>query len=124
MSCDKDEELSFSDLKGVYNGTFTVEYSEAPIFYDQMELSNEIIIEFEDGNFSCSSGENYIPAGGSGKFEIKENKITFIDENGWYADFDGNLVLDGEYDIKEENSQIIIFAQKGIGFYKYKLNKQ
>ncbi len=124
MSCDKDEELTFSDLNGIYIGTFTVEYSEDPIFYDQMELSNEVTIEFENGIFSCSSGENHIPAGGSGKFEINGNKITFNDKNGWYADFDGNLVLDGEYDIKENNSKIIISAQKGIGFYKYQLNKQ
>ena len=124
VSCDKDEELTFSYLKGVYNGTFTVEYSEDPIFYDQMELSNEVTIEFKNGNFSCSSGENHIPAGGSGKYEMNENKITFNDENGWFADFDGNLVLDGEYDIKEENSKIIISAKKGIGFYKYHLKKQ
>lgn len=124
MSCDKDEELPLSELKGNYSGTFTVEYSEDPIFYDQKEFSNEVSIEFENGNFTCSSGENHIPAGGSGKFEIDGNKIIFNDENGWYADFDGNLILDGEYEIQERKSDITISAHKGIGFYKYRLIKQ
>ncbi len=123
MSCDRDEELPLSELIGVYTGTFIVEYSEDPIFYDQMELSNEVTIEFENGNFTCSSGENHIPAGGSGKYEIEENKITFNDENGWYANFDGNLILDGEYDIKENKSEITISVHKGIGYYKYRLIK-
>ncbi len=121
MSCDKDDELTLSELSGIYNGTFSVEYSEDPIFYDQLELSNGVTIEFENGNFTCSSGENHVPAGGSGKYEINGNKITFDDENGWYADFDGNLILDGEYDIKETKSEITISAHKGIGFYKYRL---
>ena len=124
VSCSQDEELSISNLQGVYIGTFTVEYYEDPIFYDEMELSNAVTIEFENGNYSCSSGDNHIPAGRSGNFEIKGNKIIFIDENGWYADFDGNLVLDGEYDIKAANSEIIISAHKGIGFYRYQLKKQ
>lgn len=124
VSCDKDDELPISDLMGVYNGTFTVEYSEDPSFYDELTLSNDVTIEFEDGNFSCSSGENHIPAGGSGTYEIVGNKITFSDENGWYADFDWNLILDGEYDIKETNSEITISAHKGIGFYKYRLMKE
>ncbi len=124
MSCDKDEELPLSELKGVYTGTFTVEYSEDPIFYDQMELSNEVTIEFENGDFTCSSGENHIPAGGSGKFQIDGNKINFNDEKGWYGDFDGNLILDGDYEIQERKSAITISANKGIGFYEYRLIKQ
>ena len=101
-----------------------MEYSEGPIFYDELELSNEVTIEFENGIFGCSSGENHIPAGGSGEYEIDSNKIIFNDENGWYADFDGNLILDGKYDIQENNSEITISAHKGIGFYKYRLIKE
>lgn len=124
MSCDKDEELHLSELRGVYSGTFTVEYSEDPIFYDQKELSNEVSIEFGSGNFTCSSGESYTPAGGSGKFEIDGTKIVFNDENAWFANFDWNLILDGEYEIQEKESGITISAHKGIGFYKYRLIKQ
>lgn len=124
MNCDKDEELPLSELIGVYTGTFTVEYSEDPLFYDEMELSNEVTIEFENGNFTCSSEENHIPAGGSGKYKMNGNKIIFNDENGWYGNFDGNLILNGEYEIQERKSDVTFSAHKGIGFYKYRLIKQ
>lgn len=123
MSCDKDEELSLLELKGVYTGTFTVKYSKDPIFYDQWELSNEVTIEFKNGKFTCSKGTGYIPAGGSGKYEIDGHKITFNDENGWWTNFDGNLILDGEYDLQKNKSDITISSRKGIGFYKYTILK-
>lgn len=124
ISCEKDLEQPIVELNGIYTGTFTVEYSEDPIFYDENVLSNEVTIAFEDSIYSCSDGENYIPAGGSGKYEIDGKRITFHDENGWYGNFDGNLILNGDYEIQNNKSNIVISAHKGIGFYKYKLIKQ
>ncbi len=127
VSCDNDDESSLSELtselEGSYTGVFTVEYSEDPIFYDQLMLTNEVTIEFENGTFTCSNGENFIPAGGSGTYEMNGTKITFNDENGWFANFDWNLILDGEYNIGERNSEIVISARKEIGSYTYRLAK-
>jgi hypothetical protein len=117
-SCE-DDTLPQFELKGIYDGIFTVEYSE------QQTFSNEVTITFNDSTYSCTSGENHIPAGGSGKFEIHSSTITFHDENGWFANFDWNLILDGEYDLNRDNSTIIISAHKNdVGFYKYEFEKQ
>jgi hypothetical protein len=118
-SCDDDNTQPQFEINGIYDGLFTVEYSEQQVF------SNEVTITFNDSTYSCTSGANHIPAGGSGKFEIYGNTITFSDENGWFADFDWNLILDGEYELNRDNSTIIISAYKNdVGFYKYELEKQ
>ena len=123
-SNDDNNETIVESLNGTYSGTFTVKYLEDPVFYDQLVLSNDVSIEFENGTFTCSNGENFIPAGGSGEYELHGNKITFNDENAWFANFDWNLILEGEYNIIQKRSVIIISARKGIGLYKYQLTKQ
>ncbi len=124
VSCKKDLVQPIAELNGIYTGIFTVEYSEDPIFYDENILSNDVTIVFEDSIYSCSNGENYIPAGGSGKYELIGKKISFNDENGWFGNFDENLILNGVYEIQNNNSTIVISAHNGIGYYEYKLIKQ
>jgi len=126
LSCDSDSvnEQVVKELNGTYKGVFTVEYSKDPVFYEEYILSDEVTVLFENNVYSCSREDNYIPAGGSGKFEIDGYIISFEDENGWFADFDWNLILDGDYKIHKSNSTIVISAHKGIGYYKYELVKQ
>lgn len=61
---------------------------------------------------------------GSGSFEINGNRITFADVNYWTAEFDWNLVLNGEYSLLQTKSTIIIQARKNdVGIYTYELDK-
>lgn len=88
FSCDKDKP---SKPRGSYTGTFTATYpSGTQLGSTSLELKN--------GKFSCSGNTDRIPAGGSGTYSIDDDKIIFHDENAWTTDFDGNLILNGQYD--------------------------
>lgn len=105
------------DLNGTYEGTFTVEYLNG----GQIR-SNPVTVTFSDSTFTSTSGENRVPAGGSGKYEVGINSIIFTDENFWTADFDWNLILSGEYALNVSESVITLSARKGdVGIYTYEL---
>lgn len=115
-SCQKDDWKTIMD--GTYKGIFTVTYSSGT-------QRGEATLELKDGKFSCSGNSNRIPAGGSGTFVSDNKKITFNDENFWTADFDWNLILNGEYDYTFDGKKLIISANKNsVGNYKYDLEKQ
>lgn len=114
-SCKKDD---FEIKDGTYKGTFTVTYSPGT-------QSGQTTLELKNGKFSCSGNINRIPAGGSGTFSSDNKKITFSDENVWTADFDWNLILNGQYDYTFDGKNLIISTDKnGGGNYKYYLEKQ
>ncbi|MEL6558454.1 MAG: hypothetical protein AAFQ94_09735 [Bacteroidota bacterium] len=107
------------ELNGTYEGTFTVEY-----LLGGDTFSNPVTLNFSDGSFSSSSGENRFPAGGSGTFDINNNSVTFEDENFWTADFDWGLILDGEYTISETATSIVIRSSANdAAIYTYELIK-
>lgn len=115
-SCQKDDLKTIMD--GTYKGIFTVTYSSGT-------QRGEATLELKDGKFSCSGNSNRIPAGGAGTFVSDNKKITFNDENFWTADFDWNLILNGEYDYTFDGKKLIISANKNsVGNYKYDLEKQ
>ena len=115
-SCQKDDSNIIMD--GTYKGTFTVTYRSGT-------QSGQTTLELKDGKFSCSGNSNRIPAGGSGTFSSDNKKITFNDENVWTADFDWNLILNGEYDYTFDGKKLMLSADKnGVGNYKYDLEKQ
>lgn len=115
LSCNKDE-LNITD--GTYKGTFTVTYSSG-------KKTGQTTLNLNNGKFSCSGNSNRVPAGGSGTFSLDNNKITFNDENFWSADFDWNLILNGQYDYTFNGKKIKISADKNsVGRYEYNLEKQ
>lgn len=115
FSCHK-EDLKIK--KGTYKGTFTVTYrSETQTGKTTLELKNS--------KFSCSGNSNNIPAGGSGSFTFDNGKITFNDENIWTANFDWNLILNGQYNYTFDGKKLKIFADKNnLGHYEYNLEIQ
>ena len=124
-SCDKSEFVGGVELEeGIYSGTFTVKYFvEMPQSWGRG--SGATTIELKDGKYTCTGNTNRIPAGGGGTYSIKDNKIIFEDKHGWTADFDGNLILNGEYDYKFDGKRLKISANKNDeGHYEYDLKKQ
>jgi len=119
LGCDNDTPNAISTLEGTYTGNFTVVYENGS------EYSNPVIVTFESGSYTSSDGENRVPAGGSGTYEIEEGIISFTDDSFWTAEFDWNLVLHGEYNISHTKAEIRLTANKNdVGTYTYVLNKQ
>lgn len=115
LKCKKDN-LQIED--GLYKGKFIVTYSSGI-------QSNQTTLELKNGKFFCNGNSNRIPAGGSGTFTADKSKITFNDENYWTADFDWNLILNGQYSYTFDGKQLIISATKNnVGYYIYNLEKQ
>jgi len=118
LGCNKSEDISKSYEEGIYSGTFTVTYSSE-------KLTGAATLTLESGKYICTGNSNRIPAGGSGNYSIDGSKITFEDVNSWTADFDGNLILNGEYDYEFDGQALKISAIKnGVGYYEYDLKKQ
>jgi len=117
-ACTDKDKIDDTDLNGTYTGTFTVEYANGNSY------SNTVTVTLNHNQYVSSTGENRIPAGGSGGYYLEGNKIVFLDENLWVADFDWNLILSGEYDLQLADKSVEISAMKnGVGFYQYKLQK-
>ena len=95
IGCDKEKNKSIKD--GTYKGTFTVRYSEGDLF-GETACTGETTLKLNNGKYSCTGNSNRVPAGGSGKYSVSDNKIIFEDENYWTADFDHNMILSGEFD--------------------------
>lgn len=120
IGCSSDEEPSVPNLTGTYSGTFTVEYPDGDTF------SNSVTVSFmAENKYNSNGNDNYYPAGGSGTYEVEASKINFEDINYWTANFDWNLILNGEYDYSLNGSELIISAAKNdMGLYTYELEKE
>lgn len=119
-ACENDVNNDNESLNGDYTGIFTVEYSVGGDTF-----SNPVNLSFNsENNYQSSGNDNFIPAGGSGTYEKTTTTINFSDNNVWTANFDGNLILNGEYNYTINGNELIISANKnGVGFYKYELTK-
>lgn len=118
-SCEDANKRSTPELDGLYTGIFTVEYKDGQL------RSNEVTVAFDGNTYSSSTGADRIPAGGSGTFSVKENTITFSDENIWTADFDWNLILNGTYTYSSNGKELVLSADKNeVGSYRYELHKE
>ncbi len=102
---------------GTYVGVFSVQYSN-------MTKTGPVTLELNGGKFTCSGNKDRIPAGGSGYFTYYKETISFADKNVWSCDFDGNLILTGNYNFSIKGNKIQISAAKnGVGQYEYNLEK-
>ena len=115
LSCKKENsQLS----NGTYTGIFKV-------IYPSGTYSGPVSISLNDSIYHCSRNSNRIPAGGSGSFSNINSKLTFKDINIWTADFDWNLVLEGEYDFSFDGISLKLWATKNnVGYYEYSLKKE
>ena len=122
LSCANEKETVTKPLSdGIFSGTFTVKYFGNSSWEDG---SGAVTIKLENGRFYSTANPNGIPAGGSGTFSINGDKITFNDENGWLANFDWNLILNGEYDFVFDGKRLRIWRETDFGLYVYILEKQ
>lgn len=119
-SCSSDDEPSTPNLTGTYSGTFRVEYQNGESFSNPVEVSF-----MSENKYNSSGNDKYIPAGGSGTYEVNESIIEFKDINYWTANFDWNLILNGEYEYSLTGDQLTLSAHKNeMGLYIYELNKE
>lgn len=105
--------------KGTYTGTFKVVYSSST-------QTGTVTVELKSSNkYSCTGNSNYIPAGGSGDYTIDSDKINFKDEHAHTANFDWNLILNGQYNYSFDGKHLKMWADKNnVGRYEYDLDKQ
>ncbi|WP_421869827.1 hypothetical protein [Marinoscillum sp.] len=116
--CSEDEMVKLES--GVYSGSFTAMYD-----VDKSPLIHDVSITIDGNRFTCSSGPQYIPAGGSGTFQVEGNEITFVDENVWTANFDWGLILNGTYLIRENNGEYLIQCViNDVVRYEYQVKKE
>ena len=114
FGCDKE---SLEVVDGTYVGVFTVTY-------DSGAKTDSTTLVLKDGNYTCSGNLQRIPAGGSGTYVIEKGRIIFSDKNIWTAEFDWNLILNGQYDYTFDGKKLKISARlNNVGRYEYKLEK-
>jgi hypothetical protein len=117
LGCQCDDDLSKNPMVGTYTGIFTANYSSG-------EQSGEVTLKLQEGRYTCIGNPDRIPAGGRGTYTVEEDKIIFIDENVWTADFDWNLILNGEYDYTFDGHKLIIWKDTNDqSTYRYELEK-
>ncbi len=111
FSCEKQESNFIEET--TYKGTF---YITAPNIKSQ---SVPVSITLNNGTYSCSNGENFYPAGGSGTYNLlNNNQIEFTDTNVWTANFDWGLILNGDYNIVKTDENITL-TKSGTNNLKY-----
>lgn len=98
------DKLTVSALNGTFAGKFYyMPPSETTIVSADAEVS------FSDSRYSSKGNTGYVPAGGSGTFEIQENHILdFKDQNIWTANFDWGLILNGKYSYEINGDSLIL----------------
>ncbi|MEJ7778803.1 MAG: hypothetical protein WKF68_04355 [Daejeonella sp.] len=100
------DKLNLSSLEGKYAGFF---YHIPPGETKTVKSQAEINVDLRGTDFSAGKAPDRIPAGGSGKFTILNQKeVEFKDNNIWTADFDWNLVLNGRYKYEHVNDSLIL----------------
>ncbi|TDQ73469.1 hypothetical protein [Sphingobacterium yanglingense] len=115
FGCKKENDLQIQ--QGTYKGTFTVTYESGT-------HTGQTTVELKDERYTCLANANRIPAGGSGKYFFDKKSITFNDENFWTAEFDGGLILNGNYDYTFDGRNLKINRMNEIVTYTYDLKIQ
>jgi len=101
ISCEKeDQDISIADE------TFTGTFERNPVWSDG-RISN-VSLTFTSEKWTGQSDSEKYPALCHGTYLIKGNKITFVNECAWTAEFDQSLILSGEYLISLKNGRLEI----------------
>lgn len=103
---------------GTYSGTFIVHYSNE-------SHTGKVTLTLSNGHYECSANPDHFPAGGGGNWNARSSTLHFDDQNMHTADFDWNLILNGDYDFTFDGKHLDLEAEKnGVGKYIYQLTKQ
>lgn len=92
-------------LDGNYTGVLVVTNSVKSV-----PETRPITISLKDEKFSItpSGTTNLKPSGGKGTYTFKNGIGYFADEGVWTADFDWNMILNGEYDIRSSGIDLTL----------------
>lgn len=118
-SCDKDDEVA--RLSGQYTGTF-ISWNNDPAV-DSYILTGNTSITFSGQEYTSTGNPDRVPAGGSGIFEVNDDVAKFSDKNVWPANFDWQLILNGEYELKIKSDSLFLTKHIGYNHYQYKLKR-
>ena len=120
-----DNEARTAITDGLYEGNFTVTYFGEPFpGLNEVEIGGVSVI-LEAGKFYCTANAERIPVPCEGSYSVSEGKITFFSESIHTHDFDGNLILHGEYEYTMQGGKLTFGANKNnVGYYEYALVKR
>ena len=116
ISC-SDNAVSPKMLEGSYEGIFIMTCT------DCTPQSTDVVLDFDNSQFTGSSNSRNLPAIGTGAFSIKENNIQFTNASFWTADFDWSLILDGNYKCTFKEETLQLERKLGKHTYTYQLKK-
>jgi hypothetical protein len=117
VTCEKEYDKSW---EGIYQGTFQRQTGGTGA------ISNVSITMAPDDFVGYSSEVKY-PAICKGTFSVTGSKISFQNSCVWTADFDGTLILTGEYDLDVSGDSLVFHRDyNGVIFSRdiYRLKKQ
>lgn len=105
LACQEDDtsDFTFPLEEGAYQGVF---YRSSP---NARWATADVTLTFEDGRFSGSSDSEKYPAICEGTYQVVgSEKVNFENSCAWTADFDWTFILDGEFNISEEDQKLVI----------------
>jgi hypothetical protein len=118
FSCDKADEPILTNINGTYSGLF---YVSSP---NQDFVSADVTLTFDQGKFSGTSSKVKYPAICRGSYQIVADEIIFSNECAWTAEFDWNLILQGNFKHRSKNEILFNLERKsGDISYVYLLTK-
>ncbi|RTL58402.1 MAG: hypothetical protein EKK37_08680 [Sphingobacteriales bacterium] len=116
-SCKKQNDYILPN--GIYKGIF---YRTAP-----WSDTAQVTLTINGNHYSGESNKSRYPAICNGTFSINNGIAKFENSCPWTADFDWTLILNGEYNYKNNNGKIEFSREYGdFAYYKdvYQLTKQ
>lgn len=120
-SCGKGDSQT-RNLNGAYKGIFTLTNNDPAA--NTVPLSGDVTVTFSKDGYNSTTGINYIPGGGQGKYTLKNNEINFTDTLVRTANYDWSLILAGSYTYTTKSDSLILVKKNGYNSYTYKLKKQ
>ncbi len=106
---------------GTYSGRFI--YRSQNMAYQYKEAA--VTITLAGQNYSSTGHSDYFPAGGTGTYAISDTaRITFNDTGAHTANFDWNLILNGDYAYHYEGDSLVISKNiTSLASYEYRIKK-
>jgi hypothetical protein len=101
LACESEGDIHLPE--GKYSGYFTRST------VDEDGVPSRVTLMFAGNTFTGNSEVPKHPAICQGTYVIEGDKITFINNCPWTADFDWTLILSGEYVINVDGDQVKLF---------------
>lgn len=131
VSCS--DKINLSLLDGNYTGDY---YYTGPGESRPIKSENTVSVNLSGKEYSSTGGVSRIPAGGGGEFNlVDKEEVQFSDKHVWTADFDWNLILNGQFIYELKNDSLILTRKFEIcktcaikpgmipGSYQYRLKR-